>query len=144
MTTAVPVLDDEVIRTDALTKRRPGDVLAVDGLDLSVRRSEIFGLLGPNGAGRSKFMHRPVIVFLDEPTAELDPQSRISMWEILGESHGDAQTILLTTRSMEEAEVIVTDLHLCSSPSPWYPASSPCTTSADASSNSATGGWYIR
>lgn len=44
---------DEVIRTESLTKRYPGDVLAVDGLDLSVRRGEIFGLLGPNGAGKS-------------------------------------------------------------------------------------------
>ena len=44
---------DVVIRTEALTKVYPGDVLAVDGLDLSVTRGEIFGLLGPNGAGKT-------------------------------------------------------------------------------------------
>ena len=43
---------DEVIRTEQLTKVYPGDIKAVDGLDLSVRRGEIFGLLGPNGAGQ--------------------------------------------------------------------------------------------
>src|SRR6478735_9903414 len=43
----------DVIRTEALTKVYPGGVLAVDGLDLTVRRGEIFGLLGPNGAGKS-------------------------------------------------------------------------------------------
>ena len=49
-------------------------------------------------------MHRPAILFLDEPTAGLDPQSRIALWEILGELHGDGQTILLTTHYMEEAD----------------------------------------
>jgi ABC-2 type transport system ATP-binding protein len=49
-------------------------------------------------------MHRPAILFLDEPTAGLDPQSRIALWEILGELHHDGQTILLTTHYMEEAD----------------------------------------
>src|SRR5690242_15268735 len=49
-------------------------------------------------------MHRPSVLFLDEPTAGLDPQSRIALWEILGELHTDGQTILLTTHYMEEAD----------------------------------------
>src|SRR3984893_9179027 len=45
---------DEVIRTVALTKVYPGtDIKAVDTLNLSVHRGEIFGLLGPNGAGKT-------------------------------------------------------------------------------------------
>jgi ABC-2 type transport system ATP-binding protein len=51
--------------------------------------------------------HRPAVLFLDEPTAGLDPQSRLALWEILGELNRDGQTILLTTHYMEEAD------HLC-------------------------------
>jgi ABC-2 type transport system ATP-binding protein len=49
-------------------------------------------------------VHRPSILFLDEPTSGLDPQSRLALWEILGEIHGEGQTILLTTHYMEEAD----------------------------------------
>jgi ABC-2 type transport system ATP-binding protein len=51
--------------------------------------------------------HRPAVLFLDEPTAGLDPQSRLALWEILGELNREGQTILLTTHYMEEAD------HLC-------------------------------
>ena len=49
-------------------------------------------------------VHRPRILFLDEPTAGLDPQSRLALWDILSELHSAGQTILLTTHYMEEAE----------------------------------------
>jgi len=205
---------EEVIRTESLRKVFASGltgrerVVAVDGVDLSVRRGEIFGLLGPNGAGKTTtvgmlttrviptdgrawvagvdvvaqpalakqtigvvpqtntldrslnvaenlyfhgryfgmpakaahaavdrlleqfrlserksatidalsggmaqrlsvaraIMHRPSILFLDEPTAGLDPQSRLALWSILGELHADGQTIMLTTHYMEEAD----------------------------------------
>jgi ABC-2 type transport system ATP-binding protein len=49
-------------------------------------------------------VHRPRILFLDEPTSGLDPQSRIALWEIIGEVHRDGQTVVLTTHFMEEAD----------------------------------------
>jgi len=180
----------------------------VDGLDLSVRRGEVFGLLGPNGAGKSTtvgmlttgvvptagrawvagidvvaqpavarqhigvvpqhntldrsltvrenlvfhgrffgmrtararaqadvvlervalahvadkpvpalsggmaqrlmiaraIMHRPAVLFLDEPTAGLDPQSRIALHDIVRELNAAGQTVLLITHDMEEAD----------------------------------------
>jgi ABC-2 type transport system ATP-binding protein len=48
--------------------------------------------------------HRPAVLFLDEPSAGLDPQSRLALWDILGELNSDGQTILLTTHYMEEAD----------------------------------------
>jgi ABC-2 type transport system ATP-binding protein len=196
------------IETRSLTKVYPGDIRAVDDLDLVVHEGEIFGLLGPNGAGKTTtagmlttrviptagqalvggidvvrhparakrligvvpqtntldrsltvwenlfyhgrffgmnartakaeatrlleqfrlaerasapvaalsggmaqrlmvaraVMHRPSVLFLDEPTAGLDPQSRIALWDILDTLHVDGQTILLTTHYMEEAD----------------------------------------
>src|SRR4051794_4380135 len=189
-------------------KTKAGDVPAVCGIDLSVRRGEFFGLLGPNGAGKSTtigmlttivqptggsaevdgidvarhpvavkrrigmvtqnnsldrrltvaenvefrgryfgmslrdarrraeellelfslterrkamanelsggqakrvmicraLVHRPEVLFLDEPTAGIDPQTRANLWEVLGGLHDDGQTILLTTHYLEEAE----------------------------------------
>jgi ABC-2 type transport system ATP-binding protein len=49
-------------------------------------------------------LHRPSVIFLDEPTAGLDPQSRIALWEILGGLNAQGQTIFLSTHYMEEAD----------------------------------------
>jgi ABC-2 type transport system ATP-binding protein len=48
--------------------------------------------------------HRPAVLFLDEPTAGLDPQSRLALWEILGRLNEQGQTIMLLTHYMEEAD----------------------------------------
>ena len=201
--------DAPPIRTEELRKVY-GDLVAVDGLDLEVRRGEFFGLLGPNGAGKSTtigmltttvvpthgralisgrdvrrnpaavkrqigvvsqantldraltvwenlyyhgrffgvpraqararadelleqfaltdragsmvfqlsgglaqrlmiaraLVHRPQVLFLDEPTSGIDPQTRINLWRILEDLHRAGQTTLLTTHYMEEADVL--------------------------------------
>jgi len=48
--------------------------------------------------------HRPRVLFLDEPTAGLDPQSRIALWEVVEELKREGVTVLLTTHYMEEAD----------------------------------------
>ncbi|RPI08221.1 MAG: ATP-binding cassette domain-containing protein, partial [Actinobacteria bacterium] len=48
--------------------------------------------------------HRPEVLFLDEPTAGLDPQSRLALWEAIDELHSAGSTIVMTTHYMEEAD----------------------------------------
>ena len=202
-------MGDGPIRTEQLRKVY-GELVAVDGLDLEVRRGEFFGLLGPNGAGKSTTIgmltttvvptggralvsgldvsrhaadvkrqigvvsqantldraltvwenlyyhgrffgvprtrararadelleqfslteradsmvfqlsgglaqrlmmaralaHEPEVLFLDEPTSGIDPQTRINLWRILQDLNRAGQTTLLTTHYMEEADVL--------------------------------------
>ena len=51
-------------------------------------------------------VHRPHILFLDEPTSGIDPQTRVNLWDILRGLHAEGQTILLTTHYMEEADAL--------------------------------------
>ncbi len=48
--------------------------------------------------------HRPTVLFLDEPSAGLDPQSRIAMWTAVQGLRKDGITVVLTTHYMEEAD----------------------------------------
>jgi ABC-2 type transport system ATP-binding protein len=197
MTTTFPAVSVRGLR------KRYGDVVAVDGLDLDVRSGECFGLLGPNGAGKTttieiceglttqdegdveilgmrwtsdpstlrqrlgiqlqdtqlsekltvsetiqlfrSFFERgadvdallgmvqlrekagarvgalsggqkqrlalacalagdPAVLFLDEPTTGLDPQSRRQLWELVESLKRMGRTIVLTTHYMDEAE----------------------------------------
>jgi ABC-2 type transport system ATP-binding protein len=198
------VTDTHAVRCEALHKRY-GDVIAVNGLSLTVQRGECFGLLGPNGAGktttieilegllepdagdvevlglnwrrdalqlrqrlgiqlqetqladkltvaetirlfRSFYRHgrtvdelmqivelegkrdswvnklsggqkqrlalacalagAPDLLFLDEPTTGLDPQSRRQLWGVLERFRAAGGTIVLTTHYMDEAQVL--------------------------------------
>ncbi|HEX4960750.1 MAG TPA: ABC transporter ATP-binding protein [Thermoanaerobaculia bacterium] len=197
-----PERTDTAVRSTGLVKRY-GDVVAVNGLDLEVRRGECFGLLGPNGAGKTttieilegltepdsgeveilgsswrqnghelrerlgislqetqlnekltvgetvrlfRSFYRqgrdpeavltrlsleekrdarvgklsggqkqrlavacalvgdPEMLFLDEPTTGLDPQSRLQLWQQVMDFRATGGTVLLTTHYMDEAE----------------------------------------
>ena len=51
-------------------------------------------------------MHRPAVLFLDEPTAGLDPQSRIAVHALIAGVHSTGQTIVLITHDMLEADAL--------------------------------------
>ena len=51
-------------------------------------------------------MHDPQVLFLDEPSAGLDPQTKLLLWEIIREYNQTGKTILLTTHYMEEADAL--------------------------------------
>jgi ABC-2 type transport system ATP-binding protein len=50
--------------------------------------------------------HRPAVLFLDEPSAGLDPQSRIAMWDAVRALREEGITVVLTTHYMEEADAL--------------------------------------
>jgi ABC-type multidrug transport system ATPase subunit len=49
-------------------------------------------------------VHKPQVLYLDEPTTGLDPQSRSDMWEMIRELVNEGTTVLLTTQYLEEAD----------------------------------------
>jgi ABC-2 type transport system ATP-binding protein len=83
---------DELLEQFQLSKWAKASVFALSG-----------GMAQRLMVARAIF-HRPAVLFLDEPTAGLDPQGRLALWETLGELNREGQTILLTTHYMEEAD----------------------------------------
>ncbi len=86
------VAADRILEVMRLTDKASADVSTLSG-----------GMAQRLMVGRA-ILHRPEVLFLDEPTAGLDPQSRIGLWEIVRDLHRDGQTVLLTTHYMEEAD----------------------------------------
>jgi ABC-2 type transport system ATP-binding protein len=83
---------DELLERFQLTRFAKASVYALSG-----------GMAQRLMVARAIF-HRPAVLFLDEPTAGLDPQGRLALWELLGGLNAEGQTILLTTHYMEEAD----------------------------------------
>lgn len=82
------------------------EVLAMVGLE-EKRRAWVSRLSGGQKqrlAVACALVSRPELLFLDEPTTGLDPQSRRQLWDVIGRFRVEGGTVLLTTHYMEEAE----------------------------------------
>jgi ABC-2 type transport system ATP-binding protein len=83
---------DELLERFSLSKWAKASIYALSG-----------GMAQRLMVARAIF-HWPAVLFLDEPTAGLDPQSRLALWDMLQELNHTGQTVVLTTHYMEEAD----------------------------------------
>ncbi|HEX3736829.1 MAG TPA: ATP-binding cassette domain-containing protein [Solirubrobacterales bacterium] len=118
-------LDQEATGRENL--RLQGQVFGMGGKDLERRINELLSQFGLTEAGNrlvreysggmrrrldvaQALVHKPLVLFLDEPTTGLDPEVRAEMWEEIGRLAGEGLTVLLTTHYLEEADRLAAQL----------------------------------
>lgn len=99
----------EVLNLYARFYQRPADVAALlerVGLQAAARTRcrQLSGGQKRRLALAVALVGRPSLLFLDEPTAGMDPQARLATWEIIRDLRREGATVLLTTHLMDEAE----------------------------------------
>ncbi|MGP4023717.1 ABC transporter ATP-binding protein [Actinomadura sp. 3N407] len=88
--------------------KRADAMMELVGLDdkADVRVEKLSGGQAQRLSIACALVHGPELLFLDEPTAALDPQARRNLWDVLREISTEGRTIVLTTHYMDEAEIL--------------------------------------
>jgi ABC-2 type transport system ATP-binding protein len=102
----------EQLRTFAdlygLPPQRTDEMLEVVGLTsaAATRTEKLSGGQAQRLSIACALVHRPDVLFLDEPTGALDPQARRNLWDLLRAIAAEGHTVVLTTHHMDEAETL--------------------------------------
>lgn len=92
-------------RLDSGAARRALDLVEL-GEKADSRVSDLSGGQRQRLALATALVHDPELIFLDEPTAALDPAARRSLWEVLGTLRTAGRTVVYTTHHLEEAQTL--------------------------------------